>query len=95
MNSTEVVAGSAGPFAANTPDGSRLHLQHGPIDLIVEAFGERSQVVEAYRLAWERFRTVLDELVEELPALRRPLGVGRADRAGPVAPRGPSALEPA
>ena len=22
------------------PDGRRLHLQHGPIDLIVEAFGE-------------------------------------------------------
>ncbi len=56
-------------------DGSRLHLQHGPIDLIVEAFGAREQVADAYRLAWERFRFVLDELVEELPALRRPLGV--------------------
>jgi len=92
VNSTEVVAGSAGPFAANTPDGSRLHLQHGPIDLIVEAFGERSQVVEAYRLAWERFRTVLDELVEELPALRRPLD-GHAFE-GTVALRMAAAVEP-
>ena len=27
----------SGPTAATTADGSRLHLQHGPIDLIVEA----------------------------------------------------------
>jgi hypothetical protein len=71
--SPAVTAGSAGPFAATTPDGSRLHLQHGPIDLVLEAFGEPGEVVEAYRLAWDRFRSVLDELVEELPALRRPL----------------------
>lgn len=67
-----VVTGSAGPFAAMLADGRRLHLQHGPIDLIVEAFGPRGSVAEAYRRAWERFRFVLDELVEELPALRRP-----------------------
>ena len=87
-----IVTSSAGPFAATTPDGSRLHLQHGPIDLIVEAFGERSRVVEAYRLAWERFRTVLDELVEELPALRRPLD-GHAFE-GAVARRMTAAVEP-
>ena len=61
------------------PDGRRLHLQHGPIDLIVEAFGARGEVEESYRQAWERFKTVLDELVAELPALRRP-----ADAAGPA-----------
>lgn len=92
MRSAGTVAGSAGPFAAITPDGSRLHLQHGPIDLIVEAFGAPSQVVEAYRLAWERFRTVLEELVEELPALRRPLD-GRAFD-GSVARRMAAAVEP-
>ena len=86
------VAGSAGPFAATTPDGSRLHLQHGPIDLIVEAFGPRNEVVQAYRLAWDRFRFVLDELVQELPALRRPLD-GFAFLS-PVARRMAAAVEP-
>lgn len=86
------VAGSAGPFAATTPDGSRLHLQHGPIDLIVEAFGPRDEVVRAYRLAWDRFRFVLEELVQELPALRRALD-GFAF-VGPVARRMAEAVEP-
>jgi hypothetical protein len=88
-----VATRSAGPFAASTPDGSRLHLQHGPIDLIVEAFGSRDEVVEAYRLAWDRFRFVLDELVEELPVLRRPLVPG-AGPSGPVARRMAAAVEP-
>lgn len=86
------VAGSAGPFAATTPDGSRLHLQHGPIDLIIEASGARDQVAQAYRRAWARFRFVLEELVEELPALRRPLD-GYAFE-GPVARRMVAAVEP-
>ena len=62
-----------GPVAARTPDGSRLHFRHGPIDLILEAFGEPDRVAEAYRRAWERFRGVLEELVAELPRLRSPL----------------------
>ena len=93
MTPAGTVIGSAGPFAATTPDGSRLHLQHGPIDLIVEAFGERDEVVDAYRLAWDRFRSVLDELVAELPVLRRPLVPGGGP-AGPVARRMAAAVEP-
>jgi uncharacterized protein len=53
------------------PDGRRLHLQHGPIDLIVEAFGEIGEVERAYRAACARFETVLDELCFELPFLRQ------------------------
>ena len=83
----------SGPVAATTADGSRLHLQHGPIDLIIEAFGEAQQVAAAYRLAWERFRHVLDELVEELPALRRPLGSGEP-LSGRVARRMGDAVRP-
>ncbi len=63
----------SGPVAAMTADGSRLHLQHGPIDLIIEAWGDPGEVAGAYRRAWERFQPVLDELVSELPSLRRPL----------------------
>jgi len=48
-------------------------LQHGPIDLVIEAFGAREEVGDAYRQARDRFETVLPELVSELPELRRPL----------------------
>jgi ApbE superfamily uncharacterized protein (UPF0280 family) len=61
----------SGPQVAMLPDGRRLHLNHGPIDLIVEAFGEEAEVRRAYAQATARFRTILDELVEELSLLRR------------------------
>lgn len=50
--------------------GGRLHLQHGPIDIIAEAFGEAPAVKAAYARAASRFSTVLEDLVAELPALR-------------------------
>ncbi len=52
------------------PDGRRMHLHHGPIDLILEIFGTGRAV--AYRAAVLRFQTVLQELVEELPKLKKP-----------------------
>ncbi len=55
------------------PD-SRWHFQHGPIDLIIRAEGNAYAVVQAHEQAWERFTTVLQELVSELPALRAPVG---------------------
>lgn len=51
------------------PDG-RLHLQHGPIDLICQAWGDEAAVADGYHRATLRFDTVLQELVDELPALR-------------------------
>ena len=59
-----------GPVAARLP-GDRLHLQHGPIDLIIGADGNREL---AFNAAWARFQTVLTELVAELPLLRQPVG---------------------
>jgi hypothetical protein len=53
------------------PEGRRLHLQDGPIDLIVEAFGAKAEIDAAYRAACARFVTVLDELCGELLLLRR------------------------
>jgi len=53
-------------------DGHRLHIQDGPIDLIVRAFGESAQIENAYRAATDRFASVLDELCEELTTLRQP-----------------------
>jgi ApbE superfamily uncharacterized protein (UPF0280 family) len=59
------------PVARLLPDGQRLHLQHGPIDLVIGAEGERDR---AFRAAARRFATILDELVTELPLLRSPAG---------------------
>jgi uncharacterized protein len=74
----------ASPVAAVLPDGRRRHFQHGPIDLVLEAFGGRLEVDAAHDQAWDRFQTVLEELVAELPALRTPLGEGPVV-TGPVA----------
>lgn len=66
--------------AARLPDG-RLHLHHGPIDLICEAWGTPSAVAQAYRNATLRFGGLLEELVSELPALRSE----NASLNGPIA----------
>ena len=60
--------------AAMLPDGRRLHLNDGPIDLVIAAEGESALVARAYAAATARFETVLDELCAELPLLRRPVG---------------------
>jgi uncharacterized protein len=54
------------------PDGRRLHLHDGPIDLIVEAVGAPEAVAAAYRAAAARFCSVLDDLCAELAELRAP-----------------------
>jgi uncharacterized protein len=69
------------------PDGRRLHLHDGPIDLIVEAFGAVREVNLAYRAAAARFVTVLDELCSELPLLRQPARLGGPQPGGVVAKR--------
>ena len=63
------------------PDGRRLHLHDGPIDLIIAAEGARE---EAFAAAQSRFATVLDELAAELPLLRQPVG---PEPSGPTARR--------
>jgi len=60
------------PQAHWLADGRRLHLNHGPIDLIVETFGSEDERRAAYEQAVARFQTILIELVEELPELRLP-----------------------
>ena len=72
----------SGPQHAMLPDGRRLHLQHGPIDLIVDAEGPGREA--ALRAAAARFDSVLEGLVGELPLLRSPVG---ARPAGAIARR--------
>ncbi len=80
-------------LAARLGDG-RLHLQHGPIDCIVEAFGAPSEVEAAYGQAAARFGDILPTLVRELPALRRPVGDTIPLLQGPVARRMVEAVWP-
>lgn len=73
---------------AHLPDG-RLHLQDGPIDLVIDAAGPRAP--SALAAASRRFVGLLDELCAELPALRAPVG---ATLRGPVARRMGAAVAP-
>ncbi|MES0883931.1 UPF0280 family protein [Roseibium sp. SCP14] len=61
----------SGPVAGLLGSGERLHLQHGPIDLIIGADPLAPQTRElAFRAAADRFETILQEIVSELPLLR-------------------------
>lgn len=71
------------PAAAASLPGDRLHLHHGPIDLILSADAGSRRA--AFAAAARRFDGLLDQLVDELPALRAVSG--SAPLAGPVARR--------
>jgi ApbE superfamily uncharacterized protein (UPF0280 family) len=73
--------------------GDRLHLQHGPMDVVLKAWGQPRDVAAAYEAAAERFGSVLGELVGELGELRRPMG-GKPCVSGPVAQRMVAACTP-
>ena len=51
-------------------EGDRLFLQHGPINLVVHAWGAVSAVEDAYQALIGAFPSWLGELVKELPRLR-------------------------
>lgn len=73
--------------------GGRLRLRHGPIDVVLRAWGARSAVAVAYEAAAARFPTVLPELAAELPELRKPMGDAPRVR-GAVARRMVAACRP-
>ena len=77
--------------------GGRLHLNRGPIDLVIRAEGLGAAA--AYRAALARFDGLLEALVAELPALRSGDGVpveGDVARAmaAAVAPFRPAFITP-
>jgi ApbE superfamily uncharacterized protein (UPF0280 family) len=71
-----------------------VHLQHGPIDCIVEAWGGAAEVEAAYAQAVARFEDVLAALVRELEALRSPVNAACRPVFGPVAKRMVAAVWP-
>lgn len=82
-----------GPVAALLADG-RLHLQHGPIDLVIGAAGGAGEVRRAYEQVAAAFDGVLEGLVAELPMLRAPVGGCRPLARDPIARRMIAAVWP-
>jgi ApbE superfamily uncharacterized protein (UPF0280 family) len=71
------------PMVQTLP-GDRLHLSHGPIDVVLRAWADPAVVRRAYRAVAARFAAILPELVAELDVLRAPVG----DRPAPTSPVG-------
>ena len=90
-------SGPAPALAALLP-GGRLHLQHGPIDILAEAFGEPAAVRVAYARSAARFASILQDLMAELPALRSEgavvEGVIARRMAAAIAPFRPAFITP-
>ncbi|GEO86647.1 MULTISPECIES: UPF0280 family protein [Alphaproteobacteria] len=76
----------------------RLHLQHGPIDLVIGVDGEGPGISEqrtaAFNAAFARLSTILDELVAELPLLKQAVRPGSIRPENPVARRMMEAVRP-
>jgi uncharacterized protein len=76
-----------GKPSAHVLQGNRLHLNHGPIDLIIRAEGRDTEITGAYMAAIDRFQNILGELANELVELRKPLKNLEPDLQSSVAKR--------
>ena len=74
--------------------GDRLHLNEGPIDLIIGVEGPMEAVAEAHRRAEAHFQGLLAGLVSELAILRQPVGAVPPKVTGNVAKRMVEAVMP-
>jgi hypothetical protein len=77
-----------GPQAALLDAGQRLHLHHGPIDLIIgaeEFLPDGRQ--HAFKAAYDRFQTLLEDLAKDLNQHRRQLTPQTPIPTDPVAQR--------
>lgn len=81
------------PDRTHAADG-RLHLSHGPIDLIFDLGGAPGEVAAAEAVAARAFDGLLEALVAELPLLRSPVTPVSPDPEGPVARRMMRAVRP-
>lgn len=88
----------AGPQVRYLPDetgvSDRLHLQHGPIDLIIGVDGPQAIRAICFEQATIRFETILEELVSELSFLRLQAAPGMPPAKGGTAGRMVEAVRP-
>src|SRR3989338_1474939 len=87
---------AGGAYAARRLEGgTRLHLQHGPIDLIIGADGYHADGRNlAFAAAERHFDGLLAALVQELPLLRAAMTPDLPDPEGTVARRMYAAARP-
>lgn len=71
-----------------------MRLQHGPIDVVLRAWGDAREVERAHQQVKQRFETILAELVDELPRLREPVSDTYPLFAGSTARRMAAAVWP-
>ena len=64
---------------------NRLHLQHGPIDIIAHVDAPEGVRKRLYSTASHRFSTVLEELVAEMDLLKQPWSADLPDPKGGIA----------
>jgi ApbE superfamily uncharacterized protein (UPF0280 family) len=87
-------------YLDNDDPNGRLHLQHGPIDLVIGVDGGDASRFDpakrrcAFASAIGRFDTVLEELVSELALIRAPVSKGSKIPSGRVAQRMMDAVRP-
>jgi len=74
--------------------GNRLHLQNGPIDLVIGVVGGGRERETAYEAAIQAFGPVLRDLVAELDLIRRPIVPGDCPVTSPVARAMAAAVQP-
>jgi uncharacterized protein len=81
------------PPTINKLPGDRTHLHHGPIDVILKAWGSPEAVRAATRAATRAFPLILPTLADELKELRKPITKGPKVK-GSIARRMVAACEP-
>ena len=72
-------------LAEMLPDGRRLHLRSGPIDLVIEANGEPGEVAAAYTQAEAALPPILPSLMAEIDLLRAPISSTTPPPEGKIA----------
>jgi uncharacterized protein len=81
------------PPTINKLPGDRTHLHHGPIDIVLKAWGTPEAVRTATRAATRAFPMILPTLADELKELRKPMAKGPKVK-GSIAKRMVAACEP-
>ena len=69
----------------NRMSDDRMQLRHGPIRIVLKAWGEPDNVRKAQRLVTRHFPKILPELSEELATLRQPVAAKPPKLQGGVA----------
>lgn len=77
----------------NKLPGDRLHLNHGPIDVVLKAWGTPEVVRAATRAAARGFPRILPMLMEEIKELKKPISK-KPKVKGSIAARMVAAAEP-